>query len=109
MQEKAVIDQAEKEPGTSAEPEPVRWYVYMIRASDESLYTGITTDVERRFSEHGNPSKGARFFRGRQPLEVVLTEQYANRSLASRREAEIKKMPRKDKLVLIGQGILPDD
>jgi putative endonuclease len=109
MQGKAVIDRVAEESEVNSGTKPVSWYVYMIRASDESLYTGITTDVERRFNEHGNPSKGARFFRGRQPLEVVLTEQYADRSLASRREAEIKKMPRKDKLILIGQGILPDN
>ena len=82
------------------------WYVYMIRASDESLYTGITTDVERRFSEHGSPAKGARYFRGRQPLEVVYQESHADRKGASQREAQIKKMPRKDKLKLIGQNSL---
>lgn len=108
MGTKAVIDQAVTEADTSAQAEPGAWFVYMIRASDESLYTGITTDVERRFNEHGSHLKGARYFRGRQPLEVVLAEQFADRSLASRREAEIKKMPRKDKLILIGQGILPD-
>ena len=75
----------------------------MIRASDESLYTGITTDVERRFSEHSSPAKGARYFRGRQPLEVVYTESHVDRKSASQREAQIKKMPRQDKLKLIGQ------
>ena len=84
------------------------WYVYMIRASDESLYTGITTDVKRRFEEHGSPIKGARFFRGRQPMEVVLTERHPDRSIASRREAEIKKMSRKNKLRLIRQAKLAE-
>jgi putative endonuclease len=78
------------------------WFVYMIRASDESLYTGITTDVERRFNEHCGSVKGARFFRGRQPLEVVYTENHPDRSSALRREAVIKSLSRGLKLELIG-------
>jgi len=78
----------------------------MIRASDESLYTGITTDVERRFREHGGTAKGARFFRGRQPLEVVYTEIHPDRGSALKREAQIKKLSRNNKLVLIRQGSL---
>ena len=79
-----------------------QWFVYMIRASDESLYTGITTDVERRFNEHCGSTKGARFFRGRQPLEVVYTENHPDRSSALRREAVIKGLSRGLKLELIG-------
>lgn len=108
MAVKAAIDQTVTDPGASAQAKLVAWFVYMIRASDESLYTGITTDVARRFNEHGSHAKGARYFRGRQPVEVVFMEQCPDRSLASRREAEIKKMPRKEKLHLIGQGNLPD-
>ena len=78
------------------------WYVYVIRASDNSLYTGITTDVERRFQEHCGTEKGARYFRGRQPLEVVLCENHPDRSSALRREADIKKLTRDQKLKLIG-------
>lgn len=81
-----------------------QWFVYMIRASDGRLYTGITTDVERRFSEHDDPLKGARFFRGRRPVEVVYTEDQPDRGSALRREAAIKKLTRKLKLVLIGEG-----
>ena len=79
------------------------WYVYVIRASDDSLYTGVTTDVQRRFKEHGDPGKGARFFRGRQPVEVVYTETSPDRGSALRREAAIKSLSRLDKLKLIGQ------
>ena len=79
-----------------------KWFVYIIRASDESLYTGITTDVERRFNEHCGSAKGARFFRGRQPLEVVYTENHPDRSSAIRREAVIKGLSRDLKLELIG-------
>jgi putative endonuclease len=79
-----------------------QWYVYMIKASDGRLYTGVTTDVERRFNEHFGSLKGARFFRGRQPVEVVFTENHPDRSSAQRRESEIKKLPRVLKLELIG-------
>ena len=78
------------------------WYVYIIRASDGSLYTGVTTDVERRFIEHFSPDKGARFFRGRKPLEIVYTETHPDRSSAQRRESDIKKLTRDRKLELIG-------
>ncbi len=81
-----------------------QWYVYIIRASDGSLYTGVTTDVQRRFKEHNSPDKGARFFRGRKPAEVVYTEYHPDRSSAQRREAVIKKLTRDRKLELIGQA-----
>ena len=78
------------------------WFVYMIKASDGSLYTGVTTDVQRRFSEHSTPEKGARFFRGRKPLEVVYTETHPDRSSAQRREAAIRKLTKGQKVELIG-------
>lgn len=78
------------------------WFVYIIKASDERLYTGITTDVERRFKEHGNPAKGARFFRGRKPMEVLYTENHPDRSSALQREAAIKRLSRAEKIDLIG-------
>ena len=77
------------------------WFVYMILTEKNRLYTGIATDVERRFIEHlCDPTKGAKFFRSDRPIVVVYCEECENRSLASRREAEIKKMSRnsKDKL-----------
>jgi len=80
------------------------WFVYVIRASDDSLYTGITTDVQRRFNEHCSPDKGARYFRGRQPVKVVYRESHPDRSSALRREAAIKKLPRGQKLALIEEG-----
>ena len=77
------------------------WYVYIIKASDGSLYTGITTDVRRRFNEHCGSGKGARFFRGRQPIAVVYTENHPDRSSALRREIAIKNLSRGGKLDLI--------
>ena len=77
------------------------WSIYIIEASDTSLYTGITTDIERRFEEHLQGRRGARFFSGRVPLRVVYREHGHSRSSACRREAAIKKLPRRDKLNLI--------
>ena len=82
----------------------VAWYVYIIEASDGSLYTGVTTDVERRFREHCGTPKAARFFRGRQPQEVVYTEAHPDRSCALKREAAIRKLGRAGKLELLGRG-----
>ena len=81
---------------------PTDWLVYIIEADDDSLYTGITTDVERRFSEHmRQKSGGARYFSGRKPKRVVYAESGHTRSSASRREAEIKKLSRVDKQALV--------
>jgi putative endonuclease len=85
-----------------------RWFVYMVRTHCNTLYTGITTDVGRRFSEHlacfnGVSKKGAKYFRGRKPKEVVYTESCENRSIASKRECEIKKMTKEAKNKLIGK------
>ena len=78
------------------------WYLYMLRCRDGSLYTGITTDVQRRLEAHRS-GKGAKYTRGRGPLTVVYTEQHADRASASRREWEIKHMTREQKLALIGE------
>ena len=77
------------------------WSLYIIEASDSSLYTGITTDVERRFEEHLQCRKGAKYFNGRSPIRVVYREDGHTRSSASRREAEIKKLSRGEKKSLI--------
>ena len=77
-----------------------RWQVYIIEASDYSLYTGITTCVERRFFEHLK-GKGAKFFRGRKPVLVCFLEAGHTKSSALKREIEIKKMTRQQKLKLI--------
>jgi putative endonuclease len=78
------------------------WFVYIIESTDGSLYTGVTTDIDRRFAEHRDKRTGARFFRGRQPLKVVYSENHPDRSSAQKREADIKKLKRKEKLELIG-------
>jgi putative endonuclease len=83
----------------------MNWQVYIILCSDNSLYTGITTNIDRRFRQH-DTGTGARYFRGRQPLKVVYLEEGYNRSTASIREAQIKAMNRKDKNRL-ASGKLP--
>ena len=76
------------------------YFVYIIKCKDKSLYTGITTNLERRFAEH-KAGKGGSYTRARKVVKIVYTEKYLNRSLASKREAEIKGWSRFKKLSLI--------
>jgi len=78
----------------------MNWQVYVILCSDDSLYTGITTDLQRRFDQHVW-GRGAKYFRGRRPMQVVYQESGHTRSSASRRELEIKGMERSAKLSLV--------
>jgi putative endonuclease len=78
-----------------------RWSVYMLRCRDGSLYTGIATDVRRRVAEHGTDAKGAKYLRGRRPLEVVFQADIGSRSLATRAEIRIKRLSRAAKEELI--------
>ncbi|GAV21438.1 putative endonuclease [Mariprofundus micogutta] len=81
------------------------WFLYLIRCSGGQLYTGITTDVERRFSEHKS-GKGAKFLRGKGPLELVFQQQVGDRSAASRTEVRVKKMSKSDKEKMIISGTI---
>ena len=76
------------------------WYLYILRCADGSLYTGITTDVERRLEEHRS-CKGAKYTRGRGPLELVYREVCGSHSDALKREYAVKQLVRKDKLEMI--------
>lgn len=76
------------------------YFVYILRCKDYSLYTGITTDLERRLSEH-KAGVASHYTAARGASKVVYTEEHPTRSSALKREAEIKKMPRKNKLALI--------
>ena len=75
------------------------WYLYILRCRDKSLYTGITTDVERRLKEH-NAGKGSRAVRGKRPAVLVYRETIKSRSLALKKEAQIKKLTHAEKLTL---------
>ena len=75
-------------------------YVYVLECADGTLYTGYTTDVERRIAEH-DAGEGAKYTRGRTPVEVVLTEGFDTRAAALRREYEVKALSRREKERLI--------
>ena len=78
------------------------YYTYIMRCEDGSLYTGITTDVQRRLKEHqGKLSGGAKYTKGRIPTKVEVVWQSDNRSLASKLEYRIKKLSKQDKELLI--------
>jgi putative endonuclease len=73
------------------------WSVYLLRCSDGSLYTGIATDVSRRLAEHAQGDKGAKYLRGRGPLELVYHREIGDRSLASKIEYRLKRLPKEYK------------
>ena len=76
------------------------WKLYILRCCDGSLYTGITTDVEKRLAAH-NSGKGAKYTRSRRPVELAYSEDCTDHSAALKRELEIKSMTREEKLKLI--------
>ena len=76
------------------------WYLYILRCKDNTLYTGITTDVEKRLEAHRS-GKGAKYTRGRAPLELMYRESCGDHSTALKRELEIKAMSRQEKEKLI--------
>lgn len=78
------------------------WYLYLIRCANGHLYTGITTDIVRRFKEHqSNGPKAAKYLRGKGPLTLMYQEQVGTRSDALKREIAVKKLSRSQKLALI--------
>lgn len=78
------------------------WQLYLVRCNDGSLYTGITTDVARRFAEHqGNNDAGAKYLRGRGPLTLVFQKNLGSKSLALKVESKVKKLSKARKEALI--------
>ena len=78
------------------------WYVYLLLCEDKSIYTGITNDLKKRLSAH-KAGKGASYTRSHKPVRVLYSEKLRTRGAALRREAEIKKLGRTNKLKLINQ------
>ncbi len=78
------------------------WYVYMLRCVDDTFYTGITTDISRRVTEHnlGVKGKGAKYTAARKPVILVYKKRCKDRSSAAKTEAALKKLRRKEKLIL---------
>ena len=82
------------------------WYVYMMRCADDSLYTGITTDIERRLQEHNGTGKGAKYTKARRPVNLVYQEQVPDRSAALIKEHALRQLQRSEKLKLaMNQGV----
>ena len=77
------------------------WLVYILECSDQTLYTGITTNLEKRIEQHNNGQEGAKYTRVRRPVKCVYQESQKNRSEATKREMAIKKLSRSKKLQLI--------
>ena len=79
-----------------------QWTLYIVKCSDGSLYTGITTDLEKRIKRH-NEGRASRYTRGRKPVTLKYNEIFENESLARKREIEIKKLSRENKLRMVGR------
>ena len=82
-----------------------KWSVYILRCADDTLYTGITDDVDRRIAQH-NAGKGAKYTRGRGPVQMCYLENCEDKSAALRREHKIKSMSRAEKLSMIADCCL---
>lgn len=90
---------AASETESSSESE---WSVYLLQCADGTLYTGVTTDVKRRLRQHNGELKGgASYTRARRPVTIVWCESCSNRSDAQRREAQIRRLSRREKLAMV--------
>ncbi len=79
----------------------MKYFVYIVQCSDDTLYTGITTNLSRRVAEHNGGDKGAKYTKMRQPVKLVYSAIFSDRSSASKEEFRIKKLTRKEKELLI--------
>lgn len=85
------------------------WFLYVVQCADQSLYTGITTDVERRVKEHNQSPRGARYTKTRRPVELLCTWPHESRSEASSAEYAFKSLSRQSKLQRIALGATPPE
>ena len=76
------------------------WYVYILKCADSSLYTGITTDLEKRVTQHNSSTLGAKYTKGRRPVTLIYQAKQENRSMALKEEYRIKQLTRTEKLQL---------
>jgi len=79
------------------------YFVYILKCNDGTLYTGITSDLERRIKEHNDSKLGAKYTKARRPVELIYSKDFTDRSTAQIEEARIKKLSRSDKLNFIGK------
>jgi putative endonuclease len=93
---------------SASDPPMTTWYVYLLECRDGSLYTGITTDVDRRYAQHA-AGKGARYTRSRPPVRLVARFEYADRAAASRAEYAIKQLsPERKRALCLAGAVAPD-
>ena len=78
------------------------YHLYILQCADQTLYTGITTNLPRRVREHNTSARGARYTRSRRPVALVYTKQFRTRSAAAKAEYRIKQLSRSQKLALVG-------
>jgi putative endonuclease len=81
------------------------YFLYILKCADKSLYAGITTDLKRRVSEHNSTKLGAKYTASRQPVRIVYSKKFKNRSAASKEEVRIKKLKRFQKWELIKNNL----
>ena len=93
----------EKETFKSIEKTNRSWFVYVVECSDNSLYCGISTDVDRRVKEHNESSRGSKYTRSRRPVKLVRSWEVASQSEAMKAENRFKKLSRDDKLKILGK------
>lgn len=79
------------------------YYLYILECADETLYTGITVDLERRVNEHNTSKLGSKYTHARRPVKLVYSKKFKNRSLASKAEYGLKKLTREEKIKLINK------
>lgn len=91
--------------GSTPARRAMSWYLYLVQGSDNSLYTGITTDIRRRVQEH-NQKKGAKALKGKLPVKLVYQETFPDQISAAKREREIKGWRREKKLKLIENSLV---
>mgnify|MGYP000412741770 CR=1 FL=1 len=77
------------------------WYVYFLRCNDNSLYAGITTDIKRRLHQHNNTKLGAKYTRAKRPVTLVFLEESLNKSTASKREYQLRRLTKNQKELLV--------
>ena len=77
-----------------------KYYLYILECSDKTLYTGITTDLDRRVKEHNTSTLGAKYTNGRRPVKLMYSKKFKSRSEATKEESRVKKLSRLEKLEL---------
>lgn len=77
------------------------YFLYILQCADNTFYTGITTNLERRINEHNNSKLGAKYTKVRRPVKLIYSKEFENRSVASKEESRIKKLSRQEKINLL--------